>query len=145
MKLHCACISAAAAAVAIGVAGCGGSSTSSKPASATTTPVPSAAAAATTKGSIAVTETEYKIAPANAKVVAAGGKVTFRIANRGHTVHALTLVKAGPGGKDVGSGDIQPGAAKSLTVKVKPGTYEWFCPVDGHKAAGMDGKFTVTS
>jgi uncharacterized cupredoxin-like copper-binding protein len=26
---------------------------------------------------------------------------------------------------------------------VKAGTYEYYCPVDGHKAAGMTGKLTV--
>jgi uncharacterized cupredoxin-like copper-binding protein len=31
----------------------------------------------------------------------------------------------------------------SVTVDLKPGTYEYYCPVDGHKAAGMKGTLTV--
>jgi uncharacterized cupredoxin-like copper-binding protein len=30
-----------------------------------------------------------------------------------------------------------------VTVDLKPGTYEFYCPVDGHKAGGMKGELTV--
>jgi plastocyanin len=38
---------------------------------------------------------------------------------------------------------IGPGKRASVTVRVKAGTYEFYCPVDGHKAAGMRGKLVV--
>lgn len=39
---------------------------------------------------------------------------------------------------------IQPGNKSSVTIKdLKPGTYEFYCPVDGHKQAGMEGTLTV--
>src|SRR5207253_2046335 len=38
---------------------------------------------------------------------------------------------------------ISPGASSTLTVTLKPGTYELYCTVPGHKAAGMDVKITV--
>ena len=28
-------------------------------------------------------------------------------------------------------------------MTLKKGTYEFYCPVDGHKAAGMEGKVVV--
>ena len=31
-----------------------------------------------------------------------------------------------------------------MTVKLKKGTYTFYCPVDGHEAAGMKGKLVVS-
>jgi plastocyanin len=39
---------------------------------------------------------------------------------------------------------VQPGSKSTVTAKLKPGTYEYYCPVPGHKAAGMTGKLTVS-
>jgi uncharacterized cupredoxin-like copper-binding protein len=38
---------------------------------------------------------------------------------------------------------IGPGKRASVTVRLKAGTYAFYCPVDGHKAAGMRGKIVV--
>jgi uncharacterized cupredoxin-like copper-binding protein len=32
----------------------------------------------------------------------------------------------------------------SVTADLKPGTYDFYCPVDGHRQAGMAGKLTVS-
>jgi uncharacterized cupredoxin-like copper-binding protein len=39
---------------------------------------------------------------------------------------------------------VQPGSKSTVTVTLKPGTYEYYCPVPGHKAAGMKGKLTIS-
>ena len=31
-----------------------------------------------------------------------------------------------------------------MTVTLKKGTYTFYCPVDGHEAAGMKGKLIVS-
>jgi plastocyanin len=38
---------------------------------------------------------------------------------------------------------IGPGKKASVTVRLRVGTYTFYCPVDGHKAAGMKGKIVV--
>jgi uncharacterized cupredoxin-like copper-binding protein len=36
------------------------------------------------------------------------------------------------------------GGSAKLTVDLnKPGTYEMYCPVDGHREMGMEGEITV--
>ena len=37
------------------------------------------------------------------------------------------------------------GGKRSLTLKVSPGTYTFFCSVPGHRQAGMEGKLVVSS
>jgi plastocyanin len=89
---------------------------------------------------INVSETEFKLDPANPSVLKAG-TVTIKATNDGSMVHALEV--EGPGG-EVKTQPIQPG--KSATLKAdlsKAGTYEWYCPIDGHKAQGMRGEIKV--
>jgi plastocyanin len=38
---------------------------------------------------------------------------------------------------------VGPGKTARVTVTLKRGTYEFYCPVDGHKAGGMKGKIVV--
>lgn len=37
-----------------------------------------------------------------------------------------------------------PGGTSTVKVDLKPGTYTFYCPVDGHEEAGMKGTLTVT-
>src|ERR671931_560925 len=39
---------------------------------------------------------------------------------------------------------VSPGETSTLTVTLKPGKYEFYCPVPSHKAAGMKGTLTVS-
>ena len=38
---------------------------------------------------------------------------------------------------------VAPGKTSSVTVSLKKGTYTYYCPVPGHKQAGMKGTLTV--
>ena len=71
---------------------------------------------------------------------AKAGKVTVDFANPSSTPHAVEIEGNGVEEKTetVTSGDAPP-----ITVDLKPGTYEFYCPVPGHKEAGMKGTLTV--
>jgi uncharacterized cupredoxin-like copper-binding protein len=38
---------------------------------------------------------------------------------------------------------VAAGSTSTVTAKLKAGTYTFYCPFDGHKAAGMKGTLTV--
>ena len=91
---------------------------------------------------VAVTLSEFKIAMAHDTVAA--GPVTFRIKNSGTMTHALFVMNDT---FEKGSAEIPAGQEVSLTVTLKAGTYEVFCPVsdESHKKAGMTHKLVVTA
>ncbi len=47
-------------------------------------------------------------------------------------------------GVDKDGATVQPGGSSTVTVKLRPGTYTYYCPVPGHKQAGMEGTLTVS-
>jgi plastocyanin len=89
---------------------------------------------------VKVSETEFKLDPAN-PTVSKAGKVTIQVTNDGKITHALEV--EGPGG-EVKTAAIEPGKSTTLKANLsKAGSYEWYCPVDGHKAQGMKGEIKV--
>jgi uncharacterized cupredoxin-like copper-binding protein len=85
-------------------------------------------------------ESEYKIVLSSSTVKP--GTYLIKAVNNGSIVHALEI--DGPGVSDKQTGDIQPGNSAALTVTLKSGTYDVFCPLPGHKALGMDTQLTVS-
>jgi uncharacterized cupredoxin-like copper-binding protein len=88
---------------------------------------------------VQVSEVEYKIRLPETTLKA--GKYTFEVKNDGKVPH--NLVVQGTGVQESTS-DLAPGKSESLTVELKPGTYDFFCSIPGHKQLGMDQKVTVT-
>jgi plastocyanin len=70
---------------------------------------------------------------------AKAGKVTITMDNPSSTPHA---VEVEGNGVEEETKTLTQGSAK-LTVDLKPGKYEFYCPVDGHRDAGMEGTLTV--
>jgi uncharacterized cupredoxin-like copper-binding protein len=95
--------------------------------------------AASAPASVPVSETEFKIAlPKN---TLAAGSYSFEVKNDGKIEHDL-VVKGN--GVDDKTPTIQPGKSATLSVDLKPGTYDVYCSIPGHKQAGMDVKLTVS-
>src|SRR2546426_1932097 len=83
---------------------------------------------------------EWKVELSQASVGA--GTVTFTITNAGSIPHGFEVEGQGIE-KEIER--IQPGARDTLTLTLKPGTYEVYCPVgeDSHKKLGMETHLKV--
>ena len=89
---------------------------------------------------VVATETEYRIALSTTHLQA--GQTTFVATNKGKVAHSLEI--DGPGVEDKRiSGEIAPGSSQSITVTLRKGSYEIYCPVDGHKQLGMEVHVSV--
>ena len=73
------------------------------------------------------------------KLEAKAGTVTINYDNPSTTAHGVEIEGNGVEEK---SDTITEGKT-SVTADLKPGTYEFYCPVDSHKAQGMKGTLTV--
>jgi plastocyanin len=71
---------------------------------------------------------------------ASAGNVTIDFTNDSSLPHNVTL--EGPGVEDEGT-DTVTGSSTSVTLDLQPGEYTFYCSVDGHRAAGMEGKLVV--
>ena len=93
------------------------------------------------KTTISLRASKTKLAFNHKTLTAKHGTVTLVMCNPSGTPHAIAVEGHGidKDGKAVGKGKTSP-----VTVKLKKGTYTFYCPVDGHKAAGMKGKLIVS-
>lgn len=147
MTLHLhtrnAAVLVAVPALALLMAGCGGyGSTSSGGSSSTSGSYNyrhgAAATGAATGRTVMVKEKEYRIM---LPTRLSPGTYTFKIADTGRYTHQLEI--DGPGVSDRKSSAVTPGATTSLTVTLRKGTYQVYCPIDGHRGLGMNTKVTV--
>ena len=116
----------------------------------------SSAATTTTKGAsggtlktIVIKETELKLSPSTV-TLSKPGTYAFRAENKGSAEHSLEIDGKGVKSKGGEAGEaklkqtLKPGQSGVLTVSFqKPGTYEMYCPVIGHRLAGMKGEVVV--
>ncbi|HXL42642.1 MAG TPA: plastocyanin/azurin family copper-binding protein [Gaiellaceae bacterium] len=71
---------------------------------------------------------------------ATAGNVTIDFTNDSSLLHDVKL--QGPGVDGEGTDKIT-GSSTSVTLDLQPGEYTFYCSVDGHRAAGMEGKLVV--
>ena len=72
-------------------------------------------------------------------VSATAGSITIDFTNMSSLPHDVRIEGNGASG---GTDQIT-NSTTSATVDLEPGTYTFFCSVDGHRAAGMEGTLTV--
>jgi plastocyanin len=67
------------------------------------------------------------------------GKVTLRMKNASSTPHDIAI----KGSVNQIGAIVSGGGISTVNVSLAPGTYEFYCSVPGHEAAGMKGTLTV--
>jgi uncharacterized cupredoxin-like copper-binding protein len=152
MKLNVSTAALCAALVAVAVAGCGSSSkksSSSQPAPAATAPNPGGGTTNANKSpSGGGKSSNLQIAADSSgqlkfdkkSLNAKAGNVTITMDNPSPVQHAIAVEGSGI---DKKGSTVGMGSKSTVTVSLKPGKYTFYCPVDGHKQAGMQGTLTV--
>jgi uncharacterized cupredoxin-like copper-binding protein len=128
--------SAATAAPAATTAPTAAPATSAPTVSAATAPAASVASG----GNVVMVQLKDFMIALDRSTVSAG-MVTFTIKNNGPSPHNFN-VKVGSEEKGVPT--LDPGATMTLTLDLKPGTYDYRCNIPGHDLLGMKGTLTVT-
>jgi uncharacterized cupredoxin-like copper-binding protein len=128
------------AAVAVPMVGCGGSSNDNSTSNGATQASTSGGATGA-GGSVDLTATDFKFDPSDPSVKS--GNVTFNLKNDGQVTHSLEIEDVTPGQDKELEGNVSSGSSGNLTVNLKPGKYEFYCPIDNHRQMGMEGEITV--
>jgi plastocyanin len=93
---------------------------------------------------IQISEKEFSLDPATVNL-SKTGTYEFEVTIDGQVTHALNIEESG-GGAEAESGDIGSGETKTVRFTFSAGgSYEMYCPVDGHKDQGMKGTIVVGS
>ncbi|MGH2618591.1 MAG: cupredoxin domain-containing protein [Thermomicrobiales bacterium] len=107
------------------------------PTTAEATPAPAAEEAASPAAeTVEVVSHDIFFEP-EAVAIPADTEVTFVLPNEGVTAHNFSIDAL-----DI-SVDQAPGETQEVVINAPAGTYEYYCNVPGHKAAGMVGTLTV--
>jgi uncharacterized cupredoxin-like copper-binding protein len=131
-----------------GSSGGGGKYGSSSSAASTTNGASKGASGGTLK-TIVIKETEMKLSPSTV-TLSKPGTYLFKAENKGSAEHSLEIEGKGVKSKggEVGEAKLEQtlnlGQSGVLMVTFQgPGAYQMYCPVIGHRLAGMKGEVVV--
>jgi plastocyanin len=128
----------------VAAAGCGSSggdstSTASSTGAATTT-----RAAPSSAGALKISAEESNGLSFDKKSLSArAGRVTITMANPSGDNQPHGVAITGAGGVAKSGQVVQPGGTSTVSLDLRPGRYTFYCPVPGHRQAGMEGTLTV--
>lgn len=83
-------------------------------------------------GAFAYTETSLE---------ASAGENTVEFDNPASLSHDVVIEDTG--GSEIARTDVISGDSTTTTAQLEPGEYTYYCSVDGHRDAGMEGTLTV--
>jgi plastocyanin len=83
-------------------------------------------------GALAYTQTE---------VSGPAGDDTIELVNDSSTPHDVTIEDSG--GNELAKTEVITGDTTSTDATLEAGSYTFFCSVDGHREAGMEGTLTI--
>ncbi|TFV83031.1 hypothetical protein E4P40_14840 [Blastococcus sp. CT_GayMR20] len=89
---------------------------------------------------LTATEADFSISLDSDALTA--GTYRVEVVNQGAMAHALDVERDG---EDVAESDsVDPGGSTTFEVTLEPGRYVFYCPIGGHRAAGMEITVQVT-
>ena len=74
-------------------------------------------------------------------LTAKAGSATLTLTNDSPIAHNVTIENSS--GAKVAATTTFTGGSHTIPLKLKPGTYKFYCSVPGHRMAGMEGTLTV--
>jgi plastocyanin len=87
---------------------------------------------------VTMSAVEFAFQPATVRT--SGGSVTINLRNDGQFPHNVQFDgQAAP----IFADNLTSGQSATATVNLAPGTYTFYCPVDGHRDRGMVGTLTI--
>ena len=124
---------------ALAVGGCGSSNNSSSSSSSSSSSAPAASSGgggATLSLSADPSALKFDKTSLSAKA----GTVTITMKNQGGLSHDVSIKG---NGVDEQGNVVGKGGTSKVSADLKPGSYTFYCSVDGHEGAGMKGTLTV--
>jgi plastocyanin len=126
----------------LALAGCGGSSNSSSSTSTSSSSSTSSGGASSGGGGqqLALQADASQLKFNTNKLTAKAGKVTLTMTNPSPLQHDIAI----KGGVNVKGDVVGQGGKSVVTTDLKPGKYTFYCTVDSHESAGMNGELDVS-
>ena len=125
-------------ATAVAISGCGGGGGEKAPTSSPkATPTSSLTESA---GTLSLQADQSQLKFDKSALSAKPGKVTIVMQNPSALPHDVAIEG---NGVDVTGKTVNQGGTSTATANLKAGTYTFYCSVDNHRQAGMEGTLTV--